>query len=133
MVDGDDGKIYAKLDDHDRRITQLESTRPYLQDLIDRNIKSNEVLTQTMQDVQVAIVKLNDKMDRQVDEMAKVKKSVEAANAKTDEKLSAVETKVNALENAGKFDIREFFKKNWPWVCALLGMGWLYVAQFVKF
>ena len=133
MVDGDDGKICAKLDDHDRRITQLESTRPYLQDLIDRNIKSNEVLTQTMQDVQVAIVKLNDKMDRQVDEMAKVKKSVEAANAKTDEKLSAVETKVNALENAGKFDIREFFKKNWPWVCALLGMGWLYVAQFVKF
>ena len=133
MVDGDDGKIYAKLDDHDRRITQLESTRPYLQDLIDRNIKSNEVLTQTMQDVQVAIVKLNDKMDRQVDEMAKVKKSVEAANAKTDEKLSAVETKVNALENAGKFDIREFFRKNWPWICVLLGMGGLYVAQFVKF
>ena len=133
MADGDNSKIYAKLDDHDHRITQLESTRPYLQDLIDRNIKSNEVLTQTMQDVQVAIVKLNDKMDRQVDEMAKVKKSVEAANAKTDEKLSDVETKVNALENAGKFDIREFFKKNWPWVCALLGMGWLYVAQFVKF
>ena len=133
MVDGDDGKIYAKLDDHDRRITQLESTRPYLQDLIDRNIKSNEVLTQTMQDVQVAIVKLNDKMDRQVDEMAKMKKSVEAANAKTDEKLSAVETKVNALENAGKFDIRAFFRKNWPWVCVLLGMGGLYVAQFVKF
>ena len=133
MVDGDNGKIYAKLDDHDRRITQLESTRPYLQDLIDRNVKSNEVLTQTMQDVQVAIVKLNDKMDRQVDEMAKVKKSVEAANAKTDEKLSAVETKVNALENAGKFDIRAFFRKNWPWVCVLLGMGGLYVAQFVKF
>ena len=133
MVDWDDGKIYAKLDDHDRRITQLESTRPYLQDLIDRNVKSNEVLAQTMQDVQVAIVKLNDKMDRQVDEMAKVKKSVEAANAKTDEKLSDVETKVNALENAGKFDIREFFKKNWPWICVLLGMGGLYVAQFVKF
>lgn len=133
MVDGDNGKLYAKLDDHDRRITQLESTRPYLQDLIDRNVKSNEVLAQTMQDVQVAIVKLNDKMDRQVDEMAKMKKSVEAANAKTDEKLSAVETKVNALENAGKFDIRAFFRKNWPWVCALLGMGGLYVAQFVKF
>ena len=133
MADGDNSKIYAKLDDHDHRITQLESTRPYLQDLIDRNIKSNEVLTRTMQDVQVSMVKLNDKMDRQVDEMTKMKKSVEAANAKTDEKLSAVETKVNALEDAGKFDIREFFKKNWTWICALLGMGGLYVAQFVKF
>ena len=133
MADGDNSKIYAKLDDHDHRITQLESTRPYLQDLIDRNIKSNEVLTRTMQDVQVSMVKLNDKMDRQVDEMAKMKKSVEVANAKTDEKLSAVETKVNALEDAGRFDIQEFFKKNWPWICVLLGMGGLYVAQFIKF
>ena len=133
MADGDNSKIYAKLDDHDHRITQLESTRPYLQDLIDRNIKSNEVLTRTMQDVQVSMVKLNAKMDRQVDEMAKMKKSVEVANAKTDEKLSAVETKVNALEDAGRFDILEFFKKNWPWICVLLGMGGLYVAQFVKF
>ena len=35
MADGENSKIYAKLDDHDHRITQLESTRPYLQDLID--------------------------------------------------------------------------------------------------
>ena len=133
MADGDNSKIYAKLDDHDHRITQLESTRPYLQDLIDRNIKSNEVLTRTMQDVQVSMVKLNDKMDRQVDEMAKMKKSVEVANAKTDEKLSAVENKVNALEDAGKFDIRAFFKRNWPWICTIIGFGVLYVTQFVKF
>lgn len=133
MADGDNGKIYAKLDDHDHRITQLESTRPYLQDLIDRNIKSNEVLTQTMQDVQMSMVKLNDKMDRQVDEMAKMKESFDAANAKTTEKLNAVESKVGALEDAGKFDIRAFLKKNWPWICALLGMGGLYVSQFVKF
>lgn len=133
MADGDNGKIYAKLDDHDHRITQLESTRPYLQDLIDRNIKSNEVLTQTMQDVQMSMVKLNDKMDRQVDEMAKMQESFDRANAKTNEKLNAVESKVGALEDAGKFDIRAFFKKNWPWICALLGMGGLYVSQFVKF
>lgn len=133
MAEGDTSKIYAKLDDHDHRITQLESTRPYLQDLIDRNIKSNEVLTQTMQDVQMSMIKLNDKMDRQVDEMAKMKESVEAANAKTNEKLSAVDTKVNALEEVGKFNIQEFFKKNWPWICVLIGIGGLYAAQFVKF
>lgn len=133
MADGDNGKIYAKLDDHDHRITQLESTRPYLQDLIDRNIKSNEVLTQTMQDVQLSMVKLNDKMDRQSSEMAKMKESFDAANAKTTEKLNAVESKVGALEDAGKFDIRAFFKKNWPWICVIIGFGGLYVAQFVKF
>lgn len=133
MAEGDTSKIYAKLDDHDHRITQLESTRPYLQDLIDRSIKSNEVLTQTMQDVQMSMIKLNDKMDRQVDEMGKMKESVEVANAKTNEKLSAVDTKVNALEEVGKFNIQEFFKKNWPWICVLIGIGGLYAAQFVKF
>ena len=133
MADGDTSKIYAKLDDHDHRITTLESTRPYLQDLIDRNIKSNELLTHTMQDVQMSMVKLNDKMDRQADEMAKMQESFDAANAKTTEKLNAVESKVGALEDAGKFDIREFFKKNWPWICAIIGMGGLYAAQFVKF
>ena len=85
MADGENSKIYAKLDDHDHRITQLESTRPYLQDLIDRSITSNEVLTQTMQDVQLSMVKLNDKMDRQSSEMAKMKESFDAANKKTDE------------------------------------------------
>ena len=86
-----------------------------------------------MQDVQMSMIKLNDKMDRQVDEMGKMKESVEAANAKTNEKLSAVDTKVNALEEVGKFNIQEFFKKNWPWICVLIGIGGLYAAQFVKF
>jgi hypothetical protein len=58
MADGDNSKIYAKLEDHDHRITQLESTRPFLQDLIQRSIKSNEVLTQTMQDVHNIIQKI---------------------------------------------------------------------------
>ena len=133
MADGENSKIYAKLDDHDHRITKLESTRPYLQDLIDRSITSNEVLTQTMQDVQLSMVKLNDKMDRQSSEMAKMKESFDAANKKTDEKLSVVENKVNALEDAGKFDIRAFLKRNWPWICTIIGFGGLYVAQFVKF
>ena len=52
MADVDIGKIYGRLDDHDHRITALESTRPFLQDLIARSVKSNEVLAQTMQDVQ---------------------------------------------------------------------------------
>ena len=81
----------------------------------------------------MSMVKLNDKMDRQADEMAKMQESFDRANAKTNEKLNAVERKVGALEDAGKFDIRAFFKKNWPWICALLGMGGLYVSQFVKF
>lgn len=132
MAEGENSKIYAKLDDHDHRITQLESTRPFLQDLIQRSIKSNEVLTQTMQDVQMSMVKLNDKMDEQAREMKDMKADFEVGTRATADKLTTVEKKVTALEEAGKFDIRGYIKHNFPWIIVVLGMGALYVAQFVK-
>ena len=133
MAEGDTSKIYAKLDDHDHRITQLESTRPFLQDLIERSIKSNETLTKTMQDVQMSMVKLNDKMDDQAKEMKEMKNDFEAANKATAEKLTTVEKKVTVLEDAGKFDIRGYIKPNFPWIVVVLGRGFLYASQYFKF
>lgn len=133
MADGDIGKIYGRLDDHDHRITALESTRPFLQDLIARSVKSNEALAQTMQDVQLSMVKLNDKMDAQAEEIKAMKADSETANRSMNAKLTAVETKVSALEDAGKFDIRAWIKKNWPWLCVMVGLGIMYASQYVKF
>lgn len=133
MADGDIGKIYGRLDDHDRRITALESTRPFLQDLIARSVKSNEALAQTMQDVQLSMVKLNDKMDAQAEEIKAMKADSEMANRSMNAKLTAVETKVSALEDAGKFDIRAWIKKNWPWLCVMAGLGIMWASQYVKF
>ena len=133
MAEGETSKIYAKLDDHDHRITKLESTQPFLQDLIQRSVKSNELLTQTMQDVQMSMVKLNDKMDEQAREMKEMKADFEKANKSTADKLTTVESKVTILEEAGKFDIQAYLKHNFPWIVVVLGMGILYVSQSVKF
>lgn len=133
MADGENSKIYAKLDDHEYRLTTLESTRPYLQDLIERSIKSNEVLTTTMQDVRVSMVKLSDKMDEQSQEMKAMKTDFEKANKNTSEKLSIVESKVATLEDAGKFDMRNWLKHNFPWIIVIIGIGMLWVSKFVKF
>lgn len=133
MAEGETSKIYAKLDDHDHRITKLESTRPFFQDLIQRSVKSNEILTKTMQDVQMSMVKLNDKMDEQAREMKEMKADFEKANKATADKLTTVESKVTILEEAGKFDIQAYLKHNFPWIVVVLGMGILYVSQYVKF
>ena len=133
MADGDIGKIYGRLDDHDHRITQLESTRPFLQDLIARSVKSNETLAETMKDVQMSMVKLNAKLDDQSNEIKEMKQASETANAAVNTKLTAVETKVSKLEDAGKFDIREWVKRNWPWLCVMAGLGMMYASQYVKF
>lgn len=144
MADGENSKIYAKLDDHDHRITALESTRPYLQDLIDRNIKTNEKLSDTMTKIQESMIRLNDKIDTQSNEIKSMKSDLEKANANTNKKLDEVEEaannridsinkKVIELDTAGKFDMRDWLKKNFPWLIIIVGMGAMYAAQFVKF
>lgn len=132
MADGENSKIYAKLDDYDHRLTQLESTRPFLQDLIQRSVKANEVLTKTMQDVQISMIKLNDKMDEQAKEMKEMKSDLEKANKSTVDKLSAVEKKVTILEDVGKFDIWAYLKHNFPWIVVVLGVGALWASRYVK-
>lgn len=133
MADGENTKIYAKLDDHDRRITTLESTRPFLQDLIDRSIKSNEVLAQTMQDVQLSMVKMNDKMDKQAEDLRQMRADFAAANKAVTQKVEDVEKKVNNLDDEGKFNIRTYLKTNWPWIVVVLGMGIFIATKYVKF
>lgn len=133
MADGENTKIYAKLDDHDRRITTLESTRPFLQDLIDRSIKSNEVLAQTMQDVQLSMVKMNDKMDKQAEDLRQMRADFAAANKAVTQKVEDVEKKVNSLDDEGKFNIRTYLKTNWPWIVVVLGMGIFIATKYVKF
>lgn len=133
MADGENTKIYAKLDDHDRRITTLESTRPFLQDLIDRSIKSNEVLAQTMQDVQLSMVKMNDKMDKQAEDLRQMRDDFVAANKAVTQKVEDVEKKVSSLDDEGKFNIRTYLKTNWPWIIVVLGMGIFIATKYVKF
>ena len=133
MADGENTKIYAKLDDHDRRITTLESTRPFLQDLIERSIKSNETLAQTMQDVQLSMVKMNDKMDAQAEDLKQMRADFVAANKAVTQKVEDVEKKVSNLDDEGKFNIRTYLKSNWPWIVVVLGMGIFIVSKFAKF
>ena len=133
MADGEIGKIYGRIDDHDRRITQLESIRPFLQDLINRSVESNEELAKTMKDVQMSMVNLNAKLDAQAREINEMRVNSEAANRSVNSKLSAVESKISSIDDAGKFDIREWVKRNWPWLCVTAGLAMMYASQFVKF
>lgn len=133
MADGGNDKIYAKLDDHDHRITALESTRPYLEDLTERSIKSYESLAQTMQDVQLSMVRMNDKMDKQAESLQTLKDDMANGNKNMSEKINIIETKVAKIDDEGKFNIRTYLKTNWPWIVVIIGMGWMVASQYVKF
>lgn len=133
MAEGDSGKIYDRLDDHDRRITVLESTRPFLQDLTERSIKSYDALAQTMHDVQLSMVKMNDKMDEQAESLKNLQDDMSSGNKAMSEKITVIEKRVANIDEEGKFNIRTWLKTNWPWVLIVLGLGIMAASQYVKF
>lgn len=144
MSEGDIGTLYGKVSKLDARMTKIESTRPFLEDMIKRNISSNEKLVETLQEVQISMIKMNEKMDEQAIAIQTMREEFEKVNDQTNQKIEAVDKKasegiarigekVEEVEEKGKFDIIIFLKTNWPWIVCLFGLGFLYVTKFVKF
>lgn len=143
--------LYSKVGKLDTRIAKIESTRPFLEDMIERSIVSNEKLATTMQEMQITMVKLNEKMDDQAQAMEDqanaviaMREEFDKANKATNEKIEnvkketlqqiqEVDERVDEVEEKGKFDIWLFIKKYCPWVIVTLGLGMLYASQYVKF
>ena len=114
--------LYRKINKLDSRMTEIEATRPFLKEMIERNIESNEKLSSTLLEVQMSMVNLNHEMKEQSEAMISMKKE-----------FSGVKAKVESIEEKGKFDIHSFIKSNWPWIMILLGIGFYSISKFVKF
>lgn len=133
MDDSEMTSIYSRINKIDNRVTALEQTNTFIQDMIKRNVESNERLETTMQTIQATLIQLNDQSSHQLEKIENMRSDFEKANEATNKRIENVGSKVEVLEDKGKFDIQEFIKKNWPTIVVLFGLGALYVAQFVKF
>lgn len=135
--------LYGKINKLDVRVTKLESTRPYLEEMIERDIKSNEHLAETLQEVQMSMTRMNTKMDENAKALEEMREQFAEANKATTERIEkidkdttasikAVSQKVDGLEDKTKFDILDYIKKNWPLILILLGIGGVAVSSFFK-
>lgn len=135
--------LYGKVNKLDVRVTKLESTRPYLEEMIERDIKSNEHLAETLQDVQVSMTKMNTKMDENAKALEEMREQFYEASKATAERIDkidkdttasikAVSQKVDGIEDKTKFDILDYIKKNWPLILILLGIGGMAISSFIK-
>lgn len=132
MADGDIGVLYGKVNKLEVRMEKIEATRPFLEEMIDRDTKSNEKLAEVLQDVQLSMAKMNDKMDAQALVIDSMKEDFAKANKQTNERIGAIGKKVDEIEEKGKFDIWDYIKKNLPWIIVVLGIGTAYASTFVK-
>ena len=131
MVDGDIGILYSKVGKLDERVTKMESTRPYLENLIERNVASNEKLADAIQQMQIAITEMNGKIDSQGESLSDMKK--EMSGKRTSARLEQVDKQIDSIKEKGKFDITAWIKQNFPWLIIIVGGAIAYFGQFFKF
>ncbi len=126
-------EIYKKINKVEQRVKALEVTRPYLQDLVERNIKTNENLTETLHQMQMSMVSIDAKINNQSLSFEDFKHRIEDAHRKVEKHVGEIESKVERMEDKSSFDIATFLKKNFPVIIVLIGLGATVVAQYFKF
>lgn len=134
MIDEKDiDTLFSKVNKLSIRMTEIESTRPFLKEMIERSVASNEKLSETLYEVQTTMVSMNQKMDSQAEAIETIKQNFATANKKANERINAINEKVELIEDKGKFDIQVYIKQNWPWIIVLIGIGVNFAMQFAKF
>lgn len=125
--------IYSKINKLSNEVAEMKATRPFLLQMIERNIASNEKLSETLHQVQTTMVTLNEKIDTQSKALETLRDDFTEGYNKNNKRLLELDGKIETIEEKGKFDIQMYIKQNWPWILILIGLGINFASQFVKF
>ncbi len=118
----DIGILYHKVNDLSERVTELESTRPFMQEMIEREIKVSEKLDATLDAVQLSMVQMNAKMDEQ-------SKAIEMLQKNSVESNKRLNNRLDDLEERGQFDFLSYIKANLPTIILTGVVVGAYVAK----
>ena len=133
MAEGDINTLFGKVAKLDQRVTKIEATQPFLTEILEKNVKTNERLAETLQEIRLSMVSMNDKIDAQATAIENMKHDFDEADKKTDERIKSVVQKVETINLEGQFNIREFLKKNFIWLAITVGLGVAYFSTFISF
>ena len=133
MAEGDINTLFGKVAKLDQRVTKIEATQPFLTEILEKNVKTNERLAETLHEIRLSMVSMNDKIDAQATAIENMKHDFDEADKKTDERIKSVVQKVEAINLEGQFNIREFLKKNFIWLAITVGLGVAYFSTFISF
>ena len=133
MAEGDINALFGKVAKLDQRVTKIEATQPFLTEILEKNVQTNERLAETLQEIRLSMVSMNDKIDAQATAIENMKHDFDEADKKTDERIKSVVQKVETINLEGQFNIREFLKKNFIWLAITIGLGVAYLSTFISF
>lgn len=133
MAEGDINTLFGKVAKLDQRVTKIEATQPFLTEILEKNVQTNERLAETLHEIRLSMVSMNDKIDAQATAIENMKHDFDEADKKTDERIKSVVQKVETINLEGQFNIREFLKKNFIWLAITVGLGVAYLSTFISF
>ncbi len=133
MAEGDINTLFGEVAKLDQRVTKIEATQPFLTEILEKNVKTNERLAETLHEIRLSMVSMNDKIDAQATAIENMKHDFDEADRKTDERIKSVVQKVETINLEGQFNIREFLKKNFIWLAITVGLGVAYLSTFISF
>ena len=133
MAEGDINTLFGEVAKLDQRVTKIEATQPFLTEILEKNVKTNERLAETLHEIRLSMVSMNDKIDAQATAIENMKHDFDEADKKTDERIKSVVQKVETINLEGQFNIREFLKKNFIWLDITVGLGVAYLSTFISF
>ena len=133
MAEGDINTLFGKVAKLDQRVTKIEATQPFLTEILEKNVETNERLAETLHEIRLSMVTMNDKIDAQATAIENMKHDLDEADKKTDERIKSVVQKVETINLEGQFNIREFLKKNFIWLAITVGLGVAYFSTFISF
>ena len=133
MAEGDINTLFGKVAKLDQRVTKIEATQPFLTEILEKNVETNERLAETLHEIRLSMVSMNDKIDAQATAIENMKHDLDEADKKTDERIKSVVQKVETINLEGQFNIREFLKKNFIWLASTVGLGVAYLSTFISF
>lgn len=125
--------IKAELSEVKKDVAEMKATQPFLQDMLERNTKANEKLVETLHEVELSMVAINDKLDNQQKDITSIKQEMDESNVQFGAKINKVEEKINTIDEQGKFNTRTFVRDYLPWIIVVLGAGINALAHFVSF
>ena len=133
IAEGDINALFGEVAKLDQRVTKIEATQPFLTEILEKNVKTNERLAETLHEIRLSMVSMNDKIDAQATAIENMKHDFDEADKKTDERIKSVVQKVETINLEGQFNIREFLKKNFIWLAITVGLGVAYFSTFISF
>ena len=133
MAEGDINALFGEVAKLDQRVTKIEATQPFLTEILEKNVETNERLAETLHEIRLSMVSMNDKIDAQATAIENMKHDFDEADKKTDERIKSVVQKVETINLEGQFNIREFLKKNFIWLAITVGLGVAYLSTFISF